>query len=47
MVGGYLSASSALVNFFVEGDGFEGALLFFGVGAADGVTTLLLSLVFG
>jgi len=47
MVGGYLSASSALVNFFVDGDGFEVALLFFGVGAADGVTTLLLSLVFG
>jgi hypothetical protein len=45
MVGGYLSASSAFVNFFVEGDGFEGALLCFGV--ADGVTSLLLSLVFG
>lgn len=44
-MGGYLSASSALVNFFVEGDGFEGALLFFGV--ADGVATLLLSLAFG
>ena len=46
-MGGYLSASSAFVNFFVEGDGFEVALLFFGVGVADGVTTLLLSLVLG
>ena len=46
-MGGYFNKSSALVNFFVEGDGFEFALLFFGVGAADGVTTLLLSLVFG
>jgi hypothetical protein len=36
-----------LVNFFVEGDGFEVALLFFGVGVADGVTTFLLSIVFG
>jgi hypothetical protein len=35
------------VSSFVDGDGFEGALLFFGVGVADGVTTLLLSLVFG
>ncbi|MEJ6760668.1 MAG: hypothetical protein QNK54_01535 [Candidatus Planktophila sp.] len=46
-MGGYLSASSAFVNFFVEGDGFEGALLFFGAGTADGVTTLLLSFVLG
>jgi len=46
-VGGYFNKSSAVVNFFVDGDGFEVALLFFGVGAADGVITLLLSLVFG